>query len=72
MSKVKITMGTTYCNCPSEEIEFEYYGTEKEFNADHQISTEILNMIFNDDFPHYFMDIDFEETEEEEEEEDEG
>ena len=68
MSKVKITIGTTYCNCPSEEIEFEYCGTEKEFNADHQISTEILNMIFNDDFPHYFMDIDFEETEEEEEE----
>lgn len=64
MSKVKLTMGSYYCGCPSEEIEFEYYGTEEEFNADHQISTEILNMIFNGDFSHYFMDIDFEEEEE--------
>lgn len=63
MAKVRIIMGTTYIGCPSEEIEFEYDGTEKEFNADHQISTEILNMIFNYEFPHYFMDIDFEEDE---------
>ena len=66
MAKVKITVGTTYCGCPSEEIEFEYDGTEKDFNLDHQISTEILNMIFNYEFPHYFMDIDFEEEEENE------
>ena len=49
-----------------EEIEFEYDGTEKDFNLDHRISTEILNMIFNCEFPHYFMDIDFEEEEENE------
>lgn len=67
MGKVRITMGTTYCGCPSEEIEFEYYGTEEDFNTDHKISTEILNMIFNRDFPHYFLDIDFEEDEEENE-----
>ena len=64
MAKVKITVGTTYCGCPSEEIEFDYDGTEKDFNIDHRISTEILNMIFNCEFPHYFMDIDFEEEKE--------
>jgi hypothetical protein len=66
MSKVKITIGTTYCGCRHEEIEFEYDGTERDFNHDHQISTEILNMIFNGEFPHYYMNIDFEESEEEE------
>lgn len=66
MSKIRITMGATYVGCPSEEIEFEYDGTERDFNADHQISTEILNMILNYEFPHYFMNIDFEESEEEE------
>ena len=64
MAKVKITVGTTYCGCPSEEIEFDYDGTEKDFNIDDQISTEILNMILNYEFPHYFMDIDFEEEKE--------
>ena len=68
MSKVNITMGTTYCGCPSEEIEFEYYGTEEEFNADDNVSTDILNMILNRCFSHYFLDIDF--TEEEENDED--
>lgn len=66
MSKVRITVGATYCGVPSEEIEFEYDGTKRDFNFDHQISTEILNMIFNGEFPHYYMDIDFEESEEEE------
>lgn len=70
MAKVRITMGTTYCGCRSEEVEFEYDGTEDEFNADHQASTDILNMIFNYEFPHYFMDIDFIEDDEEEEEDD--
>lgn len=63
MSKVRVTLGTSYCGCSSEEIEFEYNGNEREFNADHRASTEILNMIFNGNFPHYFMDIDFEEDE---------
>ena len=66
MLKVKITMGTSYCGCPSEEIEYEYYGTQKEFDEDHEASTEILNMIFNHDFPHYFLDIDTEEVPDEE------
>ena len=67
MSKVRITMGTTYCGCPSEEVEFEYYGTEEEFNADDNVSTEILSMILNRYFSHYFLDIDFIEEEEKEE-----
>ena len=54
MLKVKIRMGTTYCGCPAEEIEYEYDGTEKEFDNDHQESTEILNRIFNGEFGHYF------------------
>ena len=67
MSKVRITMGTTYCGCPSEEVEFEYYGTEDEFNADDNVSTDILNMILNGYFSHYFLDIDFIEEEDEDE-----
>lgn len=64
MLKVKIRMGTTYCGCPAEEIEYEYDGTEKEFYNDHQESTEILNRIFNGEFGHYFLDIETEEIEE--------
>ena len=67
MSKVRVTIGSTYCGCPSEEIEFEYDGTESEFNRDHIVSTDILNMILNGDFEHYFLDIDFIEGNEEEE-----
>lgn len=67
MSKVRVTMGSTYCRCPSEEIEFEYDGTESDFNRDHIVSTDILNMILNGDFEHYFLDIDFIEGDEEEE-----
>lgn len=66
MTKVKITMGTTYIGCPSEKIEYEYDGTEKEFDNDHEASTEILNMISNGEFPHYFIDIETEEVKDEE------
>ena len=66
MSKVRVTMGSTYCECPSEELEFEYDGTESDFNRDHTVSTDILNMILNRDFEHYFLDIDFIEEYEEE------
>ena len=65
MLKVKITMGTGYCGCPSETQEIEYDGTEKEFNKDDALSTEILNMIFNGDFSPYFLDIETEEINEE-------
>lgn len=71
MLKVKISMGSTYCGCPSEEVEIEYDGTEDEFNKDHYMSTEILNMIFNNEFPHYFMDMECEEFEDDDEEEEE-
>lgn len=65
MLKIKISMGSTYIGCPTETVEFDYYGTIKEFNRDHEISTEILNLIFNHEFPHYFLEIDTEEIEEE-------
>ena len=66
MVKVKVSMGTTYVGCPTEEVEFEYDGTMEEFTLDHEVSTEILNKIFNYEFPHYFLDIDAEEIEDKE------
>lgn len=68
MSKIILTMGTTYCGCPSEEVEIEYYGTERDFDRDHEASTEILNAIFSE-FPHYFLEIEFVEEEEDDDEE---
>lgn len=68
MSKIILTMGTDYCGCPSEEIEIQYDGTERDFNYDHEASTEILNAILNNEFPHYFLDIEFVEEDEEVEE----
>lgn len=67
MVKVKVTCGTGYCGCPSETIEFECIDME-EYNSD-AFSTEILNAIFNGDFPHYFIDIETEEVEDEEDDE---
>ena len=66
MLKVKIRMGTSYSGCPAEEREIEYDGTEKEFENDHVISTEILNMLSCGEFGHYFLDIDTEEVPDEE------
>ena len=71
MSKVILTMGSTYCGCPSETIEIDYYGTEREFDRDHEVSTEILNAIFNYEFPHYFLEMEFVEEDEDEDEEEE-
>lgn len=65
MLKVKITCGTTYCNCPSETIELECCD-RKEYDSD-AFSTRILNAILNRDFPHFFIDIETEETEDEDE-----
>lgn len=65
--KVRLTMGTSYCGCPSETVEIDYDGTEEEFDKDDSMSTEILNMIFGGDFPHYFLDIEVDEEEEEDE-----
>lgn len=53
--KVRLTMGTSYCCCPSETVEIDYDGTEEEFDKDDSMSTEILNMIFGGEFPHYFQ-----------------
>lgn len=64
MAKVKITVGSTYVGCPSETIELEYYGNEKNFNNDHEVSTEILNLLTCSGFGHYFMDYEFVEDEE--------
>lgn len=68
MVKVKVTMGTTYCGCPSETFELECYDME-EYESD-EFSTEILNQIFNRMCPHFFIDIETEEIEDEDEDED--
>lgn len=36
---------------------------EEDYDADHLISTEILNMLLNYEFPHFAMDIEFIEDE---------
>ena len=59
MTKIRVIMGSTYCGCPSDEFEFEYDGTKHEFEVDTDINTEILNMILNGEFPHYFLDFEF-------------
>lgn len=66
--KVKVTIGTTYCGCDSETIEIECDSIE-DFESNHVYSTEILNAISNSEFPHYFIEYDYEDDEEEEEDE---
>lgn len=70
MLKVKITCGATWCGCSEETVEYEYDGTENKFYSDHIESTEILNMILNGEFPHYYMNIETEEIPDEDNEED--
>lgn len=65
--KVKVTIGTTYCGCDSETIEIECDSVE-DFERNHIYSTEILNAISNGEFPHYFIEYDYEDDEEEEDE----
>lgn len=62
--KVKVTIGTTYCGCPSESFEIECDSIE-DFERNNAYSTEILNRIaVYNDTPHYFIEYDYEEEEE--------
>lgn len=63
---VKVTIGSTYCGCESETIEIECESIE-EFERNDTYSTEILNALANSEFPHYFIEYDYEDDEEEEE-----
>ena len=65
--KVKVTIGTTYCGCPSESFEIECDSIE-DFETNDAYSTEILNAICNFETPHYFIDYCYDEEDEEEEE----
>lgn len=67
--KVKVTIGTTYCGCPSESFEIEC-DSEHDFLTNDKYSTEILEAIF-DECPHYFIDYDYDEEEEDDEDFDE-
>jgi len=68
--KVKVTVGTTYCGCPSESFEIECSSIE-DFERNDSYSTEILNAIFNFEAPHFFIDYEYVEDEDDEEEEEE-
>ena len=48
MSRLKVTMGTTYCGCPSETITID--------TNDDDWAIDIMNAIFNREFGHYFID----------------
>lgn len=61
--KVKVTIGTTYCGCPSESFEIECDSIE-DFERNDAYSTEILNKINNFEAPHFFIDYDYEEEDE--------
>lgn len=65
---VKVTIGTTYCGCPSESFEIECDSVEK-FLSNDEYSTEILNAISNScAAPHYFINYDWDEEEDDDEE----
>lgn len=67
--KVKVTIGTTYCGCPSESFEIEC-DSEHDFLTNDKYSTEILEAIF-DECSHYFIDYDYDEEDEDNEDFDE-
>ena len=54
--KATVTIGTTYCGCPSETIEIEY-------ENDNDFARVVLEAIFNSEAPHYFIDVEDEEDE---------
>ena len=54
--KATVTIGTTYCGCPSETIEIEY-------ENDNDFARFVLEAIFNSEAPHYFIDVEDEEDE---------
>ena len=56
--KVRVTVGTTYCGCPSESFEIEVDSWE-DFEKNDSYSTDILNAICNYETPHYFIDFDY-------------
>lgn len=60
--KVKVTVGTTYCGCPSESFEIECDSIE-DFEQNDAYSTEILNRISNFETPHFFIDFEYDEDE---------
>lgn len=57
-----IRIGTTYCGCPSETIEVEYYD-------DDDFAQAVLEAIFNSEAPHYYIDVEDDVEDDEDEEE---
>lgn len=54
--KAKVTIGCGYCGCASETAEVEYYEEDES-----DLAQQILDSIFNSEFPHYFIDVETEE-----------
>lgn len=63
--KVKVTIGTTYCGCPSETIIIECDNLE-DFEKNDAYSTEILNALGSSEAPHYFINYEYNEEAEDE------
>ena len=57
--KALVTIGTSYCGCPSETIEVEYWD-EKDF------AEAVLDAIFNGEADYYYINVEEDEDEEEE------
>lgn len=58
----KVTLGCGYCGCPSETVEVEYYEEDES-----DLAQQIMEAIWNREFPHYFIDV---ETQDDGEDED--
>lgn len=68
MAKVRVTMGTAYCGCRPESIEFEVDGTATSSEANEEAEMRALEMACCDGFANYFLSIEVVEDDEDFEE----
>lgn len=57
MAKVRVTMGTAYCGCPSESIEFEVDGSAKSSGAWEEADMRALEAACCGGFANYFLSV---------------
>lgn len=67
MAKVRVTMGTGYCGCPSESIDFEIIGKADSKDTWKKAEQEALNLAC-DGFANYYLEIEVVEDDEDFEE----
>ena len=68
MAKVKVTMGTAYCGCPSESYEFVVDGTATSGEANEEAEMRALEMACGGGFANYYLSIEVVEDDEDFEE----